>query len=1006
MRDDDDAGEAGVATNTSSRSVSSRVGVLGAETRHFLDHILGAVVVTDLRGCILEFNAASERLFGFQRTEVVGLTVDECLVPQELKQQHRLALQSFVDREAELSLPFSKIFHTVQTVGKECQPIEVDIKLELMKFGGCFCFVVSFHDITILRQFSASLVDTLLSAELSHHQKAKELESVHRSERKAVAALQTQQLITDLLQLSMERNSLSVQLQLALERIARLDCFAAADFTGAIFLQAEPERQLQMVASVPVGLSPDFLSCRHIPESHCACFQEGMPIGLPQALFPSDAHDSQATAESVQPAHLCIPLQMESGSVGVLHLLMTLKQYSYDELDPLLDGIAGSLANIIWRSRMDEALHAAIEKAESANKAKSEFLANMSHEIRSPLNAIIGLTDLMVHSEVSINDMQENLAIINASSLSLQDLINGILDLSKIEAGHFMLECAPFDLIRLLDDVCNLMAVKAHQKGLELYCRVDRELSPFLQGDGLRLKQVLINLINNAIKFTQTGEVVLEVKATPSDSEKESVWLRFSVTDTGIGVSHVAQNKIFENFIQADGSVARKYGGTGLGLTISRHLVRLMGGQLSLSSQPGQGSCFYFTLPFSAEQRTESLEQVRGLQRRRQWDAVGQTMLSGARILIADSHATGRTILEEILTGFGAQVVLVTELPALLNKLGKSQGEPFAWVIIDEVILQQGELPIEGSTGCSVSSVLLLLSSHASASKLDPSGFFSSPLVAKKPVSAAKLLRIFSKSGSAASYDEQSCRPQLLRRQDSQRSLRVLLVDDLSENQKLASSILQKLGHRVQTADNGLLALEALQSASFDLILMDLQMPEMDGFETTRRIRGGTLEEVGNPQIPIIAVTAMGMMNEQARCVALGMNGFLLKPYRMQQLVDAVAPFCKPQAVVTAVPLTPQEMDQEVLIRLQGQFIREAKGRLEQLQKGLGREDPGGVMREIHWFRDIAVHIGASRVNAQAIRLIGQIEMGEWESAATISNNLAQQVDNVILLLDNKEPMQ
>ncbi|WP_193771052.1 response regulator [Candidatus Magnetaquicoccus inordinatus] len=1003
MKEDDGERRPVVFPERLSERRGQSAGHLDSQIRLFLDHIMGAVVITDLEGRILEFNTPAEQLFGLQREAVLGRAIDACIIPPELQERHRVGLRDLASQPAERLFPYAK---KLQASGLHSsgQRIELEINLVLVEFRRRPGLMASFQDMTARKQFSSVLQDTLQVAELLYDKNVGELSHVKELERRAFSALQTQQLIADLLRISLETGPLEELLQRAMDRIALMECVAADSFVGAVFLAFDKDQPLQLFASVPHSWSTKTHVCPYVSVNVCHCYQEGVPLFSLEVFMPADQKQGGGQNHRKQPLHLCVPLLWGKESVGVLYLQMPMgKKCQEDEFKALLDGVSGSLANLIWRSRMDTALRETKEKAEAASRAKSEFLANMSHEIRSPLNAIIGLTDLMCHTEMSGSEIKENLAIINSSSLSLQDLINGILDLSKIEAGHFILECAAFDLVRLLDDVCNLMAVKAHQKGLELYCRVAQDLSPYLLGDALRLKQILVNLINNAIKFTQAGEVVLAVKRFQSEeSSSKVVKLQFSVTDTGVGISRGDQEKIFENFIQADGSVARKHGGTGLGLAISRHLVRLMGGQLLLTSQSGQGSCFYFSLELGVDDQPGARERTGGLKRRRKWEAADRKVLSGTRVLVADGHTTGRAILEEILTGHGAQIVLVADMQAMLSELAQTRDHPFDWVMVDEVILQTGELPIAAGASGSVPAILMM-SARSSVLTLDPSGFFPAPLIVKKPVSAAKLLRIFSRDNAAVPADDHSPNPRPMVQEGGEKSLRILLVDDLTENQRLASLLLQKQGHRVRTAANGLEALAILRVEAFDLILMDLQMPEMDGFETTVRIREGTPEEVGNPQIPIVAVTAMGMMNERDRCFSVGMNGFLLKPYRVQQLVAAVAPFARSKPVRAAVTLTPNEMDQEALARLQDQFVQEAGGRLEQLQRGLDREDAGGVMRAIHWFRDLAGHIGASRVSAQAVRLSGQVEMGEWDSAANISKNLAQQVDKVILLLSNKE---
>ncbi|MBF0141548.1 MAG: response regulator, partial [Magnetococcales bacterium] len=553
-------------------------------------------------------------------------------------------------------------------------------------------------------------------------------------------------------------------------------------------------------------------------------------------------------------------------------------------------------------------LNDARQLAVAASRAKSEFLANMSHEIRSPLNAIIGLTDLVLHTRMSRDEEKNNLHIVHSSSLSLLDLINGILDLSKIEAGHFLLDTVPFDIVGRVENACDMLAIKAHQKGLELYCHISSEIPPSLEGDPLRLKQILVNLITNAIKFTPFGEVVVSITVDPKGRREEhAVQLLFTVSDTGIGIPKDKQALIFGDFIQADGSTSRKYGGTGLGLSISRHLVHLMGGDLQVESHENQGSRFHFSLrlPISREQKGGKTESCM-LDQRRTERHDSEHSLEGKRILLADHHPTGREVVLDMLNHFGCQTTVVETLPALRNALSPDTDHPpFDCLIVDEGIFQTDTPPEVAHSLVAPGGIVIMISTHSGLNPLTLDDFFKCAQTVKKPLGRFRLLKklrtVFSRStdhdtgtdgpaesGSSTTFDIHP--------------MNILLVEDLPENQKLAIAILKPHGHTIQVANHGGEALERLRNNVFDLILMDLQMPVMDGFETARRIRAETSGTFGPPNVPIVAVSAMFMMNEKNRCLQLGMNDFLLKPYRPRDLLGIIAPYGLPKETPTPEP--------------------------------------------------------------------------------------------------------
>jgi PAS domain S-box-containing protein len=1008
-----------------------------------------ALMVAGLDGRIQLANPAFERLFGYSQPETIGKPARDLIAPASLGNE--------VDANVSEVLANHRVHRTAKRRRKDGQLVDVEIHgVPLLEAAGVCGFVVLYQDITErlradqqLREQSTYL-NTLIEANpiaiVAEDAQGKiqlgnrafcDLFGYRRDEvtGKSIDELIAPEHLRDQAG-SLTRRVISgeschavVQRQHKDGHLIDLEAFGVPFLVDGVLRgqfglytdisqRVKAEKALKeseqlfrtLSAAAPVGIFMDdgHGNCRYVNERWVEMTgmtsAEAMGRGWLAVTHPDDRErvvEEWSAATEARELFSCSYRYVAKGG-KVVHVDVIARAIS--ATGDGSRGYIGVVQDVTERHEAAERLREAKDAAEAASRAKSEFLANMSHEIRTPMNGIIGMTELTLDTDLTA-EQRDYLSMVKSSADALLAIINDILDFSKIEAGRLELECVPFSLLDCIEDALHPLAVRAQQKGLELTWAVEGNIPELVLGDPNRTRQVLINLAGNAIKFTKEGYVSLKAERRPSDDSQ--VAIRFAVSDTGIGIAHDKHKKIFEAFSQADTSTTREFGGTGLGLSISARLVKLMGGSIALSSSPGKGSEFSFTAQFVPRLPDQSLSGI-----------LPYPDLTGKSVLIADDNNVNRELLAGLFPKWGLLPVLASDGLEALAIFADSvkRGKPFPLVLLDRNMPgMDGYQVAERLTRSAPErppAILILSSSGVSdAGPAKSAGVFCQ---LAKPLRRAALLDAIRRAltGTTPAPPPASRLPL----QPTLHKLSILLVEDNTVNQKLGMRILERMGHAVTLAVNGQIAVDAVRSQQFDLILMDIQMPVLSGLDATHAIR---VWERGRAHTPIIAMTAHAMAGDAEKFLGAGMDGYVSKPIDVASLRAEIDRLRESKVTNQGEPMNDQsnrptgpsvnlpellarvDNDRELLCDLLSIFKKEFPGYLTSLRDAVARRHSTDIASVSHTLKGMLSNLAASKAAAAAARLEQLVRVGETASLQDALAVFEQEVQGLLPEMEN-----
>ncbi|MCK5121638.1 MAG: response regulator, partial [Methylococcales bacterium] len=771
------------------------------------------------------------------------------------------------------------------------------------------------------------------------------------------------------------------------QSLQRLSSFIDAD-AGYVFLLHDNNRHFDMSHSwFEVDVDLDKEGFKRLDIDLLSWSMKNLLLGKPVMIdsvgeLPHEAlHEKEMLQQFGIHAVIDVPMIFKDKVIGFVGFTSRGTEHAWTENEVGLLIAAGRIiVNALHRQEVEHNLIVAKDQANSANVAKSEFLATMSHEIRTPMNAIIGLSHLSLKMEMP-SKQRNYIEKVQRSAETLLVIINDILDFSKIEAGQLQIETLDFQRDTMLDNVVNLLGLKAEEKQLEFILDVDPRIPNNLQGDALRLGQVMLNFGGNAIKFTEQGEIILAVKVLEIDDTQTK--LQFSVRDTGVGINLEQQKQLFQPFSQADASITRKYGGTGLGLAISKQLVELMGGEVWLESVPGEGSTFYFTALLGIKPERE------------QSDTMLFDVFSGIKVLVVDDNFSSGMILQKMLVSYGFEVTVLHSGAEAIKEVVEQAAinNPYRLILIDWLMPDQDGLEVVRHVQQYTESppTIIMLTSYGVEEMLSQAGDVELNGVLIKPVTPSSLLDSVL---LALEGEVHSAHPYKLKSDENVTALAslkgasILLVEDNEFNQELAVEILTDANISVQVANNGLEALQLLDKEPFDGVLMDLQMPIMDGFTATQEIR----KQQKFVDLPVIAMTANAMVGDKESVLEAGMNDYISKPINISEMFSTMAKWIRPSKEASDVMTVTKEIEktkdmpamdgintQEGLRRashneklyrkLLTKFATNYIGFVPDFQAALDDENDALAKRLVHTFKGVAGTIGADQLRIEAAEL-------------------------------------